>query len=44
MSSFYLRKYDVFSWTENFRGLFELSNDCDFYLDTDFGKRYVIHC
>ena len=27
MSSFYLRKYDVFSWTENRRGLFELSND-----------------
>lgn len=44
MASFYLRSWDVYSWKELPDGLFMLTNDADFFLDTDFGKRYVIHC
>ena len=44
MASFYLKSWDVFSWDVSKSGLYVLRNDCSFTLDTDFGKRYTIHC
>ena len=44
MASFYLKSWDVFSWDVSKSELYVLRNDCSFTLDTDFGKRYTIHC